>query len=505
MTRPPDAAQGSDPRDALFDVSHLQKDLGARTGRSAVTVLLFSAFKLVLALGTTAVLARLIPPAEHGLLALAIPAVLIAAGLSEFGLAQAVTQRREVTHRLASALFWVNVALGASLAALVFAAGSWAADFYDTPEVTAIFRILSPYVFLAVLTTQYMALLRRQMRVAVIERCNTGATIVSALVAIGMAWAGYGVEALVTQLLLVQGLTFVFLVWATGWVPSGPGSLRGQPLREVLSYGGFLAAERVLNDLSRNIQLTVIGRLFGTVDAGLYYRADTIAQMPQRRVLSPLSAAFIPALSRLQDDAVALRAMLRRQISRSNLIVVPLGAVLTGLADVFVRILLGPDWMEATPILALFGVFVATAAAQSCMAWTLVSVGASRALFLFRLINTPMILACVLVAASLGFDVVGVTAAYVGAAAIFGVLHLSFWVMRASPIGRPDILACLGDTFAMALVLIGAAAGMRWLLDLSIWAEGGLTLALIIGLTLARGLGRADTRADILKLARRGR
>ena len=388
---------------------------------------------------------------------------------------------------------------------MVFFAGSWAAEFYETPQVTFIFQVLSPYVFLTVLATQYMALLRRQMRVAVIERSNTIATIIGSLVAIVMGLAGFGVEALIAQFLLVQGLTFLALVWLTKWVPSGPQVVVYQPLGDVLKYGGFLAAERVLNDLSRNVQLAIVGRLFGAVDAGLYYRADAIAQMPQRRVLSPLSAAFIPALSRLQDDAAGLRAMLRRQISRTNLLVVPVGAMLAGLADVFVQILLGPDWTAAAPVLALFGIFVATAATQSCMAWTLVSVGASRALFTFRLLNTPMILGCVLLAASLGANMVGVTASYVVAASILGLLHLSYWVLRASPIARGDVLACLGDTFGSAVLMIGAAVGLRRVLDLPLWSEASLTLALIIGLMLVLGLGRAGTRADILKLLKRGR
>lgn len=492
-----------DPRDLVFDVTHLRDGLGARTGRSAVTILLFSAFKLVLVLGTTAALARLIPPREHGLLALTIPLVLIAAGLSEFGLAQAITQRRHVTHALASALFWVNVALGAVLGAIVFFAGSPAASFYDAPEVAIIFKALSPYVFLSVLTTQYMALLRRQMRVKVIEWCNTVATILSAAVAILLAIAGYGIEALVVQLLLVQGLTFVFLVGATRWIPSGPQALRQQPLGEILSYGGFLAAERVLNDMSRNIQLTIIGWLFGTVDAGLYYRADTISQMPQRRILSPLSAAFIPALSRLQDDDLALRAMLRRQISRSNLLLVPLGAALTGLADIFVQILLGPDWIASAPILAVFGVFVATASTQSCMTWTLVATGHSRQLFIFRLINTPMILICVLISIYADSGVVGVTAAYVGASSIAGLLHLSIWMIYFSPIEKNDILACLGDTFSMGVIMIGGATIIRSITNLSLWAEGGLTISFIIVVTIIRGLVWADTRADVLKIIRR--
>lgn len=494
------ADRPKDPRDALFDVAHLKEGLGARTGRGAVTVLMFSGAKLGLTLLTTAILARLIAPDQHGLLAMAIPAVLVATGLSEFGLAQAVTQRREVTHRLASGLFWVNLALGAALTGIVFALAGPAARFYDTPEVVWVFQGLSAYVVLGVLTTQYMALLRRQMRIAQIEWASTGAAVVSAAGAVALALAGYGVEALMAQLLLQQVLTMVGLVWLTGWRPSGPRSLGDEAMGEALRYGSWLAAERVLNDLSRNLFLTLVGRQFGQVEAGLYYRADTIAQMPQRRVLSPLSAAFIPALSRLQDDVQGLRAMVRRQIVNANLIVVPVGAAVAGLSDVVVEILLGPDWRGAAPVLALLGAYIATGAAQSCLAWAMVATGQSRALFWFRAVNILLIIAVVAVAMRFDMGLVGLTACYVAVVAGLTPLHCGIWAARATPLTGRDIATILAETYGVAVVFFAAVLGVRFFFELSMWAEGGMVvicLAVLFALTIAL---RPGPRRDIAKL-----
>jgi PST family polysaccharide transporter len=491
-----------DQRDRFFDVGHLENDLGARVGRSALIVLVFALLKLVFAVGTTAILARLIPPPEHGLIALAIPAVLIATGFSEFGLAQAVVQRSNVTHRLASALFWVNASLGATLSVAVFALGEWAAIFYNTPEVVSVFQVLSPYVFFAVLNTQYIALLRRQMRVALIEWVNAIAMVVAATLAIVMALAGFGVEALIAQLLVVQALALMLLFVYTRWVPSGPWVLMTEPLREILTYGGYLAAERVLDEISRNLQFSIIGRFFSPLETGLYYRADALAQMPQRRVMSPLSAAFIPALSRLQHDTAGLRYMLRRQISRTNLIVIPLGATLTGAADLIIALLLGPDWSGAVPILAFFGIFVAATATQSCMAWTMVAIGASRPLFFFRLVNVAAIFVVVLLAVTFDADLISLTAAYVLTSAVAGTLHLSLWLFRASSVGGRCILICLVDTFCMTIALIGGAATVRWFTDLSPLNEVIIAMTVIFMITLLRVGMWQDTRTDIRKVLR---
>ncbi|MBB5723657.1 PST family polysaccharide transporter [Loktanella ponticola] len=473
-----------DPRDAFFDVSDLSADLGRRTGRSAASVVIFAVLKLFIAVGATAIMARLVPPAQQGLVAMAIPFVLIAVGLSEFGLAQAITQMQRVTHHLASTLFWVNVALGAILTILIAAAGPFAGQFFDQPQVTVIFWVLSPYIFLSVLNTQYIALLRRRMQVRLLESCIFYATLIASCLAVFIAFMGYGIAALITQLLAQQALTFAMLVTVTGWTPSRPWGLDLRRAKAALSFGGFLAAERILNDSTRAIQIAVISRVFGDVGAGLFYRTETFALMPQRRLVSPLSAAFIPSLSRLQDNAAAFRTMLSQQITRGNVILMPVGAVFCTSPDLVVAVLLGPDWTAAVPILAWLGVLALTGLSLSCYAWALVAAGRSRDLFLFRVCSTVMILAAITLTYPHGL--IPMIRAYVLTFAILSLPLLCLFVVRATVITTADVLQNLRQTTLFAAALLGAGFGIRTMLDSTVIIEGIAAIAAITAVVALR-------------------
>ncbi|PHR51373.1 MAG: hypothetical protein COA47_18025 [Robiginitomaculum sp.] len=491
----------TDPRDALFDVTEVKKDLGKRTGKSAAAVLVFSVIKLVIALFTTAILARLIPPSQHGLLALAMPVVLIASGLSEFGLAQAITQMEHVTHRLVSTLFWVNVSLGLALCLFIMALSTKAAEFYNQPGVTMIFIVLAPYVFFSVLNTQYMAMLRRQLRIKTIETCVLSATIISALVAIILAWFGYGVTALIAQLLVQQGLTFVFLVFVTKWYPSPPWDADLVAASGALKFGGFLAAERMLNDVGRTFQIALIGKYFGEVSAGIYYRTETFALMPQRRVVSPLSAAFIPSLSRLQDDMAGFQAMFLRQISRGNLILVPIGAVLCTCPDIIVRVLLGPEWEAAIQVLPWLGLLTLTALTTNVFAWSMVASGKARELLYYRLISFVIIVISVLIGLSLGF--IQLVAAYAIAVSLLNLLLLSIFVVKFTKVSRKTVLACLAENFALVIMFVATGFGSRILIDSSMLVETLVTGTAITMVLLLYIMSRQALRRDLLKVIRR--
>jgi O-antigen/teichoic acid export membrane protein len=490
-----------DPRDLAFSVENQEKNLSQRTGKSALGVLVYSALKLVLALGTTAILARMIPPSSHGLVALAVPAVLVATGLSDFGLAQAITQKRHVTHALASSLFWINVILGATLTITIFLLGIPAAWFYDAPDVVWVFFALSPYVFLTVLTTQYIAMLRRQMKIVIIERAVFAATLISTAVALFLAWLGFGVAALVAQLLVQQALTFVILVIVTRWRPSGLNVLRTTPLRDALSFGSYLAAERLLNNLTRNLQLTLVGWAFGQSAAGLYYRAETIAVMPERRVVSPLSAAFLPALSRLQDDAEGMRRMIQLQSSRTNILIVPIGAILVCCPDFVVSVLLGPAWEGAQPIMRLLGVLTAAALLNNLLVWVMVASGSGRELFRGRVVIAALSAAAIIAASP--FGLLPMTAAYVLANSVIPLVVMGLCVGHFTPVGLKTVRNCLVELGLWFGVLTGVGLTVRGMLGFPPWVEFVVVAIIFVTAIVMRAFIDRSLRDSVIRIVRR--
>ncbi len=474
----------SDPRDAIFDVSAMHKDLGRKTGRAATTILLFALLKLVIVLGTTLILARFVPPEQQGIFALAIPAVLIAAGLSEFGLAQAVVQRDTVTHRLMSTLFWVNVGLGILLMGVVMLLAGPAVQFFDQPAVWYVFIGLAPYVLFMVLTTPYVAILRRQMNIKLIESSNLVALIVSSIMAIVTAVMGAGLWALVIQMVMNPALTFLYLLIVVKWVPSRPWAANFSEAKDALAFGGFLAADRLLNEFVRNIQIIIIGRYFTGAQVGLFYRSQTFALMPHRRIGVPLSGAFVPSLARLQNDAAGFRDMFIRQITRANLIIVPIGLMFCLCADAVVRILLGPDWAEAAPILAWLAVLPMTAMLLAGTNWTLVACGKTKQIFYFGIFNAILVTASLYTAAQ--FGLIELVATSVMVPTFISLPALMALSVRLTPNTGGTFWDIISGEALFVAVALSLGFVLRSWLDWSAIPESLLVGVLVVGLMAAR-------------------
>ena len=484
-----------DPRDQPFETDGLRADLTRRTGRSAVAVLAFAGLRLAVILASTAILARLVPPQEQGLVAMLLPPVLIAAGLAEFGLAQAAIQRERMTHRLASAFFWVNLGLGATLAGVAGLLSRPVAAFYGAPEAAGLLIALTPVILLTAANAQFVALLRRQLRLRALEAVSLAALAAAAVTALAAAYLGAGAVALVIQLVVQQGLTLLGLAITTRWRPAAPCLSDIARARRGLRLGLFLAAERLVGDLTAGLPLIMAGRAFGAGAAGLLLRSEAIALMPFRRVGTPLSGAFLPALSRLQGDGGALTAMLIRQVSRANLIVLPAGLALCLAADAVVAALLGPGWEGAAPLLAILSVLTIVSMALAGLSWTLVACGRGKALLMFRIGALAVNGAALLAAAP--FGLVALVAARVAVRVLIEGPALAVLALRLTPLRGRAIAAAYAEETVFACAVLAAGAGLRHVLDASVFAEGAAAAALVAAMAGARVAAHPGLRRDV--------
>ena len=487
-----------DPRDAFFSTEGLRRDLGRKTGLAARTTILNSVLRLFVTVGTTAILARLVSPAEHGLVALAIPIVLIGSGLSEFGLSQAIVQRENVTHRLVSALFWINVLLGLVMAGLVAFAGPLAGEFYRQPEVVPVFLALSPYVLLTVINTQYVAILRRQLRVPTIELASMVALVLASAVAIAAAFAGFGPYAIVVQMLSHQFFTFLLLFLAVRWLPSPPWLARLSETGASLRFGAYLAADRLLGDVTNSLQILAIGRAFADAQVGIYYRTEAIALMANRRIAVPLAGIFIAALSRLQGEPEEFRAMFARQVSRGNLLFAPIGIVMCTCADGIVLVLLGPDWNAATPILQILSLFPMFLLSVSSFGWAVVACGRSEAMLYSRILLTLATIGALILAIPHG--VPAIAGAQVFVQIPFNGVVLGSLAIASTPLSAAGVTRGILSNAGFIAVGLGGGFVMRELLELHLLVECLLVGIAVVLFVSFRTMLDADMRSDVTKL-----
>lgn len=489
-----------DPRDAFFDVSALAKGAEGRAGRASILVLAMSVLKLSLHLGSTIVLARLIPPAEFGIAALAMPIALIAMNLSQFGLAQPIVQMKVVTHQLVSTLFWVNLALGALFGGALVAGSGAAARFYGVPEVGPVFAVLGLSVVMTGILTQYIAILRRKMNIRVLEYGALAAFAISVVAAIVAALLGASYWAVILQQVLQSVLNVAFYAIYIPWLPSRPRLRDLRAARGALNFGGNVALSNLLQQVSQALPVILIGRFYTPLEAGLYQRSSTLARLLPARAISPLASVFVSSLSRVQDDPVAFRSLFLRMMTRLNMIMMPIGVLAFTTADIVVPVVLGPEWAAAAPVLAWLSLVMLQNTLDQGVNWSLIACGASRQVMLYSVV---------------GFALMGATLATVGFEG--EIVHIAMALMLVNQFVRQPILVLFAVRhthvtagvvlrgyvldLAVAVGTILAVMGLRAAMPAGALAELGASIGVVVAIFSARAMADKDLRGDLRKAA----
>ena len=488
-----------DLRDRIFDVTHLRKHLGARTGKAASTALFMSALRVLLQIASISILARLISPAEYGIYALAMPGVVLALALSNFGLSQAIVRDPDMTHRLASNLFWINAAFGILGTLALMALAGVAARFFDEPRVTPVFQLISLAVFFSAMTGPYMAIMRRRLEIRLLETTTLSIGVLTLGVAIVAALMGASYWALVIQQLTGPLLILIALMAKTGWQPSRPDLAQRDKVVSALKFGGFIAGYSIVSRMTGYVGTVVVGRMFDEVAAGLYYRAHNLAVMPRQRVVRPLATAFVPALSRVQHEEDAFRALYRRTNSRSALIMMPLAVLIALGAEPLVAVLLGPMWTDIVPILTWLALISAMAPILLGLNNVMMAKGLGGELFAVTVLRLILVTVAMVLAAPAGMKTM--VSAYM-LVELFLVLPITILaVIRMTPVTLRDILGAGGREFALAGLITAGLwpvapffQGLPALLEL-------LALCCVIGaIYMVRILLEPSMRQDVAKV-----
>ena len=487
----------SDPRDAFFDVTGLKAAATRAVGRSTALVLTLSAIKLVLHLVSTVVLVRLIPPAEYGVASLAMPVAVILMNLSQFGLVQPIVQLHEVSHRLVSTLFWVNLALGILFGGGMALGAPAAAAFYNEPRVAPIFVVLGITVVFTSLLTQYIAILRRRLQVRVIEYGALAAFLGAVVLAVAAAVLGASYWAVIVQQVAQTVLTVAIYAACVPWRPSAPwhADLRGA--REALNFGGNVAGHNLIQQISLALPTVLIGRVYGPFETSLYQRGTTLAALLPARTTTPLATVYIPTLSRMQEDPESFRRTFVEGLVRMNIILMPVAVMTFVTADIFVPTILGRDWAALAPVLAWLGLIMLQVTLNQGLSWSMISCGASRHLLYSGFLGLALV--SITLALALPYGIIAVAASVIIVNQILRLPITAALALRTTHLTPKTLWQGYGIDLTVAVAAIGIAVLLRKSLDTASWSEFAFTAMLVLAIYTVRVVLTPDLRRVALK------
>lgn len=309
-------------------------------------------FSVLLALGSSMVLARLLTPEEFGIYSVTLALIGIAHVLRDFGIANYLIQARELgTEQLRSA-FGLALTLGLTLCGLLLLAAPWVAQFYEEPRMTAVMQVVALNFAVLPLCTLSVAMLRREMRFKPLMWIQSGAALVNTVLSVALAWLEWGP---------------VSLAWGSvaGNLLTGAGAWWARPERTILRpsganwgplwrFGSHSAGAGLVTAVAMDINDLVVAKVLGFAPVAVLSRAQGLMNLVHRDAMNAVRQVAYPAFCAAHREGRDVEAMHVRSVAMVTAVGWPAYGFMALQADTIVALLYGPQWREAASLVPIF-------------------------------------------------------------------------------------------------------------------------------------------------------
>ena len=418
------------------------------------------ASEFVLRIGSLMVLARLLEPADFGIVGMVTVVTGILSLFKEFGLSLATVQRATITHEEISTMFWVNIVVGIVLALVSLVLAPFTAAFYHEPRLYLVLIVLGFGFIFNSAGVQHAALLQRQMRFIDLAIIEVLSLLISSTISIVLAIRGYGYWALVAWSVALPLAGTILTMLQSGWVPGRPHLNPG--MKSMVRFGGIVTLNSLVVYIAYNLDKILLGRFWGVDAVGIYGRAYQLATLPTDYINGATGSIAIPVLSRLQNNPERLRSYFLKGYSLVLALTIPTTAACAIFSHELIFVVFGAKWNDAVPI---FGLLTPTILAFSLInppGWLLVGSGmVGRSLKIAFVIAPVVILGCVI---GLPYGAKGVALGFSAALTLWIVPHL-MWSFHGTVVSFQDVMKVVSRPCISGAVAAVCALGTTSLVN----------------------------------------
>lgn len=297
-------------------------------------------------------LARVLSPADYGVVGMIGIFLAIAQTFIDSGFASALIRKKDCTNADYSTAFYFNIAVGAICYIVLFLSAPLIADFFETPILKDIVRVLGINLFLGSLTIVQGAKLTAAVDFKSQAKINLAATIISGSVGLTMAYTGHGVWSLVYQS-IASSIVRTILYWTvTKWAPQMLFSK--QSFKYLFGFGSKILSASILHTIYSHLTTIIIGKYYTPSDLGFYSRGESLARFPSMNITSILQSVTYPILSKIQDDEKRLIGAYRKYIRITSMVIFFGMCMLAAMAEPLIKTIFTEKWLNSVIYLQIF-------------------------------------------------------------------------------------------------------------------------------------------------------
>ncbi len=288
-------------------------------------------------------LARILMPEEYGVIALVTVFIAICDVFVTYGFGNSLVVNKKSDSVDFSTCFYFGLCIAVVLYLAVFLCAPLIADFYDNELLTPVIRVMALRIPIASINSVQHAYVQKHMWFKKFFYATLIGTIVSGIIAVIMAYAGFGTWALIEQYLGNVFIDTVCLWFIVGWRPTKEFSWTR--LKVIYDYGWKILIVGLIDTFYSRLRNLIIGKKYSSTDLAYYERGYRFPSFGMRLIEPTVSSVLFPALSQSRDDQEQMRDITRKMIMTSTFIISPMMVGLAVVAKPLVILLLTEKWL----------------------------------------------------------------------------------------------------------------------------------------------------------------
>ncbi|MGL5414435.1 MAG: lipopolysaccharide biosynthesis protein [Clostridium sp.] len=293
------------------------------------------------------ILARLLLPEEFGLIGMITIFIAVSNSIVDSGFSNALIREKEVTQIDYSTVFYFNLATSVILYLILYFISPSVGYFFGEPQLSKVLRILAIVLIINSFGLIQRTIMTRNLEFKLQMIINMVASVGSGIIAITLAFMGFGIWSLVFRMVILQGVQAIMLCMINRWLPSLVFSI--ESFKRLFGFGWKLLVSGLIDTIYNNLYYVIIGKVYSPTDLGYYTNAQKLRDVASNSVSVAVQKVTYPVLSKIQEEEEQLRSSYRTMIRSATYITFPFMFGLLVIAKPLITILFGHNWIESIP------------------------------------------------------------------------------------------------------------------------------------------------------------
>lgn len=349
----------------------------------------------IISLLVTVFLARLLTPEDFALIALLTIFVSVSNIIVDSGFSQAIIRDDKVSETDLSSVFWFNLVLSFSFYVILFFSSNFIATFYNEPQLINLSRV----VFLVIIFNAFIiiqnATLKRNLDFVTIEKSSVLGALLAGVISVLMAFTGFGIWALVANMVLMPFFRGILLWTFSKWRPKLLFSF--DSIKKYFGFGGFLMLQGLIDVIMTNINSILIGKVYTKADLGYYSQGGKL----NTYIVTPLEVVMdkvlYPVFSKLKNEPEKLKEGYRKTISTVLFIMFPVLMFVICNPESTITFFFGEKWAPAAVYLQLISILALFQLVHKAFMNVVLIKGKTKNLLYFAIIKQTLRLIALLI------------------------------------------------------------------------------------------------------------